>query len=74
MITHHLEELPPSVSQVLLLSEGRAAAVGPPAEVLRAEVLSRVYQCPMEITHVAGRYYAHVHPGSWSGILQHRNT
>jgi iron complex transport system ATP-binding protein len=70
MITHHLEELPPLVSQVLLLSEGKAAAIGPSEKVLRAEVLSRVYHCPMEVTHLGGRYYAQVHPGSWDGILK----
>jgi iron complex transport system ATP-binding protein len=69
MITHHLEELPPIVSQILLLSEGRTAAQGTPAQVLRPEVLSHVYHCPMEITLLGGRYYAHVHPGSWEGIL-----
>jgi iron complex transport system ATP-binding protein len=72
MITHHLEELPPMVSQVLLLSEGQAAAHGSAAEVLRPEVLSPVYHCPMEITHLGGRYYAQVHPGSWGEILNRR--
>ncbi len=74
MITHHLEELPPSVSRVLLLSEGRAAAHGKLDEVLRPEVLSPVYRCPMEVTQVGGRYYAHVHPGSWEAILRHREA
>jgi len=72
MITHHLEELPPDCSQVLLLSDGAAAACGTPAEVLRPEVLTPVYRCPMQITHLGGRYYAHVHPGSWGGILERR--
>lgn len=69
MVTHHLEELPPVTAQVLLLSDGGVAAVGPPAQVLRPEVLSPVYRCPMEVTHLAGRYYAQVHPGSWDEIL-----
>jgi iron complex transport system ATP-binding protein len=73
MITHHLEELPPLVSQVLLLSEGRAAALGTPEQVLRHEILSPVYHCPMEITHLGGRYYAHVHPGSWDAILRKKS-
>jgi len=72
MITHHLEELPPTTSQVLLLDEGRAGACGTPEEVLRPEVLSPVYRCPMEVSRVGGRYYAHVHPGSWAGILDRR--
>ncbi len=70
LITHHLEELPPATSQVLLLSEGRAAAQGSPEKVLRADVLSPVYRCPLEVTQSAGRYYAQVNPGSWSSILR----
>ena len=75
MITHHLEELPPRVSQVLLLSEGTAAAIGPPEEVLRArKFFPKVYHCPMEVTRLGGRYYAQVHPGSWEGILNRRSS
>lgn len=72
MITHHLEELPPATSQVLLLDDGKAAAIGPPEEVLKAEVLSPVYRCPMEVTRLAGRFYAQVHPGAWETILKRR--
>ncbi|HWE02043.1 MAG TPA: ATP-binding cassette domain-containing protein [Tepidisphaeraceae bacterium] len=72
MITHHLEELPPMTSQVLLLNEGQAVARGTPEEVLRPGVLSPVYRCPMEVSRLGGRYYAHVHPGSWAGILDRR--
>lgn len=69
-ITHHLEELPPATTNVLLLSDGRAAAQGPPRDVLRQEVLSTVYGCPMRVTHEAGRYYVQVHPGAWAGLLR----
>lgn len=71
-ITHHLEELPPATSQVLILGEGKAVAAGPPQEVLRAEVLSPVYGCPMQVRHEAGRYYVQVHPGAWQGILRRK--
>ncbi|HZL33676.1 MAG TPA: ATP-binding cassette domain-containing protein [Tepidisphaeraceae bacterium] len=70
MITHHLEELPPITSQILLLSEGQAAAQGTTQEVLTQAVLSPVYHCPMEITRLGGRHYAQVHPGSWEAILR----
>jgi iron complex transport system ATP-binding protein len=71
-ITHHLEELPPATSHVLLLGDGRAAAQGPPAEVLRATVLSPVYGCPMHVTHESGRYYVQVHPGAWNTLLRRK--
>lgn len=71
-ISHHVEELPPATSQVLLLSEGRPAARGTPAEVLRAEVLSGVYRCPLEVRQSNGRYYVEVHPAGWEELLRRR--
>jgi len=69
MITHHVEELPPATSQVLLLSEGRVAASGSPAEVLRPEVLSPVYNCQLHVDRHGDRYYVRVDPTVWSGLL-----
>jgi iron complex transport system ATP-binding protein len=68
-ITHHVEELPPATSQVLLLEEGRSAAQGPPSEVLRGDILSRVYRCPVGVREQGGRYYVEVHPTAWRGLL-----
>jgi iron complex transport system ATP-binding protein len=72
MITHHLEELPPATSTVLLLSNGTAAAQGTLPLVLRPEVLSPVYGCPMKITCSDGRYYASVSPGEWRELLERK--
>jgi iron complex transport system ATP-binding protein len=69
-ITHHVEELPPATSHVLLLSDGRPAATGSPEQVLRAPVLSPVYGCPVEVRRSGGRYYAEVHPAAWEQLLR----
>jgi len=69
MITHHVEELPPATSHILLLDGGRVGASGATPEVLKAEVLSRVYRCPLEVRVSNGRTYVEVHPGSWDGLL-----
>ena len=69
MITHHVEELPPATSGLLLLDEGKVAACGKPSEVLTEKNLSAVYRCPVKITTTAGRYYVQVHPGAWSQLL-----
>jgi iron complex transport system ATP-binding protein len=69
MVTHHVEELPPATSQIILLGEGRMAASGTPENVLRSEVLSQVYRCPLEVRHDAGRWSIHVHPQAWRGLL-----
>jgi iron complex transport system ATP-binding protein len=69
MITHHTEELPPATSSVLLLDAGTVAASGPPDEVLRDEVLARVYRCPLTVTSRGGRYYTHVDASAWPAML-----
>lgn len=69
-ISHHVEELPPATSQVLLLSNGLPAALGTPEQVLCEEVLSPVYGCPLTVRREGGRWYLQVHPDAWEGLLQ----
>ena len=73
LITHHLEELPPAVSHVIVLDEGRVAVQGRPEEVLRSDLLSAVYRCPLEVVQADGRFYSRVHPGAWASLLGKRN-
>jgi iron complex transport system ATP-binding protein len=73
-ITHHVEELPPATSHVLLLSDGRPAAAGAPEDILRPEVLSPVYGCPLEVRHTSGRYYVEVHPSAWDQLLNRKQV
>jgi iron complex transport system ATP-binding protein len=70
MITHHVEELPPPTSQVLLLDSGTVAASGPPDQVLRKDVMSRVYRVPLDVRHANGRWSIEVHPSAWDGLLE----
>jgi iron complex transport system ATP-binding protein len=70
LITHHVEELPPATSQVLLLDNGRVAASGAPDAVLRQEILSRVYGCDLQVSTSGGRFYVQVHPDAWQGLLK----
>ncbi|AGA26843.1 ABC-type molybdenum transport system, ATPase component/photorepair protein PhrA [Singulisphaera acidiphila DSM 18658] len=69
LITHHLEELPPAVSRVMVLDEGKVAAEGTPEEVLTSELLSAVYRCPLDVVQSNGRYYSRVSPGAWDALL-----
>jgi iron complex transport system ATP-binding protein len=69
MITHHVEELGPTTSNILLLSDGMIAAEGSPSRVLQAEVLSRVYRCPLRVVTEDSRYYVRVDPGGWRRLL-----
>ena len=49
LITHHLNLAARFADRVLLLSEGRAVAEGPPAEVLTREAAERVFEWPVTI-------------------------
>ena len=69
LITHHVEELPPATSHILLLDSGAVAAAGSPDEVLRSDVLGRVYRCPLHVERREGRHYVRVDPTAWAGLL-----
>ena len=69
VITHHVEELMPQTSSVLVLKDGRAAASGPPADVLTSAVLSDVYELPVEVSHQGGRFWLQVHPEAWRTLV-----
>ena len=54
MITHHVNLAARFADQVLLLSEGREAARGTPAEVLTQETVERVFAWPVAIAPFQG--------------------
>lgn len=58
MVTHHVEEIPPGFTHVLLLCEGRVQAAGPIAETLTAENLEATFGLPFELSTIDGRYSA----------------
>jgi iron complex transport system ATP-binding protein len=49
VVTHHLNIAARYAGRMLLLDQGRAAASGPPREVIRADLLSRVFRWPVSI-------------------------
>jgi iron complex transport system ATP-binding protein len=70
LITHHIEELPPETSQVLLLDKGRPAAQGSMEKVLAPKLLSRVYGVEVTVHQESGRFYTRVHPSAWKKLLE----
>lgn len=58
MVTHHLEELPPTTSHALLLRDGRVSVAGPAAEVLTGARLTECFGRPIEVHHHTGRRHA----------------
>ena len=58
MVSHHVEEIPPGFTHVLMLREGRVVAAGPVEETLTADTLGRTFGMRLELDHVDGRYAA----------------
>ena len=56
MVTHELAALPSCVSRVLLLRDGALLADGPPATVLREDILTALYGCPLRVSSQGGRH------------------
>jgi iron complex transport system ATP-binding protein len=58
LVTHHLEDVPPSTTHALLLREGRALRQGPVRDVLTAEAVSDCYGTAVEVDTWHGRWRA----------------
>ncbi len=58
LVTHHVEEIPPGFTHVLMLREGRVVSAGPIGEALTAATLSETFGLPLELDARAGRHAA----------------
>lgn len=56
LVTHHLEELPPGTTHVMLLRDGRCLASGPADEVLTSDQVSKCFDHPISLTRTDGRW------------------
>ena len=56
MVTHHVEEILPSMSHVLVLKDGQVLASGPKGEVLSSATLSDAYGAKVTLRHRGERY------------------
>lgn len=66
--THHLEDLLPGTSNVLLLREGATIACGPPEIVLSGERLSEAFGVEVEVFRQSGRWTWRTAPAVWSSL------
>jgi ABC-type molybdenum transport system ATPase subunit/photorepair protein PhrA len=60
-ITHHIEEILPSITHVVALRKGKVIASGEREEVLTNEVLSRTFEVPVELHKNGGRLWVVVY-------------
>jgi iron complex transport system ATP-binding protein len=56
LVTHHVEEIVPVFSHVLMLKRGRVLAAGAKSQVLTATLLSRAFENRIELRKSRGRY------------------
>jgi len=62
LVTHHLEEVPPGFTHVLLLRDGQSVAAGPIEQIMTSENLSSTFDTELELIHRDGRYSAFKKP------------
>ncbi|MEA2523422.1 MAG: iron complex transport system ATP-binding protein, partial [Thermomicrobiales bacterium] len=58
LVSHHLEELPPTTTHALLLRDGATVATGPAHETLTTANVSTAFGFPVTVLHDAGRWTA----------------
>ena len=58
LVTHHLEEIPPTATHALLLRDGAVQAAGAIQDVLTSEAVSAAFDHPIAVGHEEGRWYA----------------
>lgn len=58
LVTHHVEEIPPGITHVMLLRAGKIVAAGPIGSVLTDAHLSATFDVPISVRYDDGRYFA----------------
>jgi len=59
LVTHHVEEIPRSMTHALVLRSGQLLAAGPIAEVMTSATISTCFNLPLTVTTTEGRFGAH---------------
>lgn len=62
LVTHHVEEIMPVFSHVLILKAGRVLAAAPKAKALTTGLLSQAFDARARLRQSAGRYLMNVAP------------
>ncbi len=68
LVSHHLEELPTTTSNALLINRGAVVASGTADQILMASPISRCFGVPIEIDRSNGRWFARAQAAWVPGI------
>ena len=63
MVSHHLEDLPTTVTHALLLRHGAVLAMGPVGEMLTSELVTECFGFPIDVHNWDGRWTARASAG-----------
>ncbi len=66
LVTHHVDEIPPGFTHLLLLAAGQVQATGPITACLTPAALSACFGLPLVVERRAGRWSAYADPGAVS--------
>lgn len=58
LVSHHVEEIPPDFTHIMMLSSGQVVAAGPIEETMTEDNLARTFGMPFVLRKEAGRYSA----------------
>jgi len=58
LVTHHIEEIPVGTTHALLLKNGLTAVSGPADQVITSEHISAIFDTPIEVSCLSGRFFA----------------
>ena len=58
LVTHHLEEIPPSFTHALVLKDGKDLKQGAIEDVVTTKVLSEAFALPLQVEASRGRFSA----------------
>ena len=58
LVSHHVEEVPPGFTHVLLMRAGRVVTAGPLEEALTEKAISETFGIPLALGHYDGRWTA----------------
>lgn len=64
LITHHVEEVAASTTDVLMVKDGRVLDAGPVERTMTAQNLGILYDMPVQLQRVAGRWFAVAGPAA----------
>jgi len=71
IVSHHLEELPSSITHVMLMKEARVLGQGPAAEMLTSDWISACFGFPIEVQAFNGRWSARAAAGWTASTKRH---